>query len=240
MLLRNGSLQLAHLHRSRLQQGMETLGLAFPPHVSWTQLEEEIAQTARRNGLEKQSRVRLQVMAGNGGLYDREGWEAERIIECFPLEEHLTRLNENGLRVGISTVAVKQPGPHASLKTCNALAYVLAAREAVSRQWNDALIPNPAGNMVETSIANIFWAEGDQLYTPPLSEGCVAGVMRAHLLQLLPGKGFRVQEAPLTPERLAQATELFCTNAIRGLRWIGNIGYKSYGQALCREIAGLL
>ncbi len=94
--------------------------------------------------------------------------------------------------------------------------------------WDDALICTSAGNVVESGAANLWWAEGARLYTPPLAAGCVGGVARAALLQLLPQKGYSVAEEETNSERLVSADTVFLSNALRGLRPVHTLGDVEY------------
>lgn len=236
MLVRNGTVQLADYHMERLVSGMVTLG--FPPPALFTPdyLLGEALRTVRKCGWQALCRVRLQVYWGAGGIAGPESNKPYYQIDCYGLEAHQTELNEHGLVVGLASGIAKSADTLSNLKSCNALVYAMASKQAHLHKWNDALICNTAGHIIESTIANIFWVEGDKIFTPPLTEGCVAGVMRRHLLQLVPD----IAEMPLTSERLLMADEVFVTNAIRGVRWIGAIEDKKYGSAYARKVAALL
>ncbi len=219
----DGRLQLATYHWQRLFEGMQQLQFDIPAFFTPGMLENEVHKTVEKNKLQKLCRVRLQVYPGNGGLYDTNSRQPVYIIECFQLEPHITALNENGLILGIYHHAKKSNDAIAHLKSCNALIYALAAREAKKQKWNDSLIYNTGGNIIESTIANIFWVKDNRLYTPPLSEGCVAGVMRRHIMH-----HFDVVETPLSTSLLSTADEVFLTNAIRRLKWVSAVGSHSY------------
>src|SRR5690606_32293995 len=121
------------------------------------------------------------------------------------------------------------------LKTCAALPYTIAAQQATARGWNDALILNHQHRIIESAIANIFWVKDEQLYTTPLSEGCIAGVMRRHLLTASAKMGILIQEIPLTQKELHQADEVFLTNAIRRMKWVKEIADSVYSHSFTRE-----
>jgi len=114
--------------------------------------------------------------------------------------------------------------------------YAMAAQQAKAHKWNDALLLNTKGNIVEGTIANIFWVKDGIIYTPPLTEGCIAGTLRAYLLDVLPTKGYGVQEQPLTNATLLTADEVFLTNAIRGVKWVGTVENKVYRNEVVRTI----
>ena len=232
MLVREGVVRLAHSHWERLFAGMKQLGFDIQPHFSPQHLSGEVSKTVRKNGWEKLCRVRLQIYGAGGGLHDREHNRPLYLIECYPKTPEKLRLNENGLVTGIAHGLAKANDLLASLKTSNALVYAMAAQDAKQQKWNDALLLNTAGNIIESTIANIFWVKDDRLYTPPLSQGCVAGVMRRHLCETIPG----IRQEPLTPEMLAEADEVFLTNAIRGLRWVGKFGDRTYANTFSHRL----
>lgn len=224
MLVHNGNIRLAAYHWERLFTGLAQLHFPIPKHFSATLLEEEVLRTVRKNGLERLCRVRLQVFGSNGGIFGPEDDRLHYIVECYALNDTDLLLNENGLVMGMATGLAKSADELANLKSCNALVYAMAARQAKQQKWNDALVCNTAGNIIESAIANIFWVKEGNIYTPPLSEGCVAGVMRRHLLHTLPG----ITQAPLSPEVLQKADEVFLTNAIKGVRWVRSVGEQTY------------
>ncbi|RYE19907.1 MAG: 4-amino-4-deoxychorismate lyase [Sphingobacteriales bacterium] len=236
MLVQEGVINLAAYHWERLFRGMQQLAIEPPKLFTKEFLGQEVIRTVKKNQLEKLCRVRLQVYAGEGGLYDIQDSKPGFIIECFPLNASLLDLNEHGLVLGIATELSKSVDNLANLKTSNALIYAMAAQQAKVGKWNDALISNTAGNIIESTIANIFWVNDKQVFTPPLSEGCIAGVMRRQLLEVLPSKGYSVSEQVLTAEILATADSIFLTNVIRHIKWVGQIGDTSYNSSLIPAI----
>lgn len=235
MLVKDGTLQLARYHMERLFDGMETLSLRHPALLTEDRLQALVLETVKKNNSLPLCRVRLQVYAGSGGMFGSEADRPGFVIECFDLNPEAIAWNENGLVLGIAEQLFKSPDMLANLKSCNALVYAASARQARENKWNDALICNTNGNIIESTIANIFWVKDGDIYTPPLSEGCVAGVMRRHLLTT-----HNIHEAPLSVDTLLNADEVFLSNAIRGIRWVGNIGNKSYANTISHPLAGKL
>lgn len=220
MLFCDGAILLKELHWQRLFSGLEQLHFDIPKLISPQYFEDEIIQTVKKNKLEKYCRVRLQLFAGSGGLFDTHPNKAGFIIECFDLEPNISDLNENGLVVGIASGLKKSPDSLSNLKTSNALIYAMAALQAKANKWNDALIYNTNDHIIESTIANIFWVKNETIYTPPLSSGCVAGIMRKHIISSLAKNNIIVTEKDLSELELLSADELFVTNAIRRIKWI--------------------
>src|ERR1700743_3077234 len=134
MLWQDGDLLLKSYHWQRLWAGMEQLAFTIPPLMTPGWLEQEVARTVQKNNLEKLCRVRLQVYAGSGGML--AGAPAVQfLIECFPLDEGVMQLNENGLVLGIAAGVRKSADILANMKTANALLYALAGQEAHRHKW---------------------------------------------------------------------------------------------------------
>lgn len=228
MLIIDGRIQLLQHHFDRLFAGIEQLKLIKPELMSREWIEEEIMRTVKKNQLEKLCRVRFQVYAGKGGLFDGQSQWTEFIIDCQEIEQGLIQLNEKGLTWIYAEGLAKSPDSIANLKSTNAMIYALGARQAIEKNVDNTIILNTHGNAIETTLANIFCIKGDVLYTPPLSEGPVAGVMRRFVMEQLPAKGFTIKEEVFTKDFLKSADAVFATNAIRRLKWVSQIEDKQY------------
>jgi branched-chain amino acid aminotransferase len=236
MLASGGGIELWQYHAERLFQGLKQLHFDIPVLLTPDALHEEVLRTVRKNKLEKLCRVRLQVYAGSGGLLGQGNPKPEYCIECFPLEQYITELNEAGLVTGIAQGLAKSADSLANLKTCSALIYATAAQQAKANKWNDALILNNSGNVIESTIANLFWIKDGEIFTPPLSEGCIAGVMRRHLLSVLPQSGYSISERIATTSTLKAAEAVFLSNAIRRIKWIRSVDETEYAMHMIQDI----
>lgn len=236
MLITDGAIRLGHYHWERLLKGAELISFELPALMTANRLEERVLKLAAKNKLAHLCRIRLQLYAAGGGLYGLTTPQPAYIIECFPVEEGTRDMNDHGLVTGIADGVAKSPDMLSNLKSCNSLVYAIAARQAKAMRWNDSLIRNTNGNIIESTIANIFWIKNGVVHTPPLADGCVAGVMRRHVLQTLGN----VSETQLTDEALLDADEVFLTNAIKKIRWVGDIAGRMYGNRIVREINSIL
>ncbi|HKH62458.1 MAG TPA: aminotransferase class IV, partial [Flavitalea sp.] len=120
------------------------------------------------------------------------------------------------------------------------LPYSMGALHAKQNNLNDCLILNSHERICDATIANVFWVDSQSIYTPPLSEGCIAGVMRRNLLDILPKNGYTIEEKIFEVEELTNADELFLTNAISGIRWIKEFRGQEFKNTLSTAIASLL
>lgn len=232
----NGRLLFANEHFTRIRQAMECLRLPLPRQFTQQYITGHIEALLKKNGHTAAARVRLTVWRGNGGLYEIDEDGFEYCIESFPLEQAPYSLNENGLVTDIFNGAHKPCDAVSNFKTAGHLVYVLAAGHAKRERLNDCLVLNTHGRVCDSTIANIFIIKNGEIITPPLSEGCVAGIMRQYLLGRLPEAGFAVTERPVTADDIKAADELFTTNVIKGLRWVQSMEAARYGHTLTRQI----
>ena len=227
MQVYQGKMLLEELHTARLTKTLSLLQLHLPVHLSFEKLKSEIISLCQKNGCEKNARVRLSFSRGQGGLFEGNP-TADYCIECWPLDQSIKELNPNGLEIGIYPDARKSMDKFSGIKSASFQSYAMAALYAKEQKWNDALLLNSNGYLADTTIANIFLLSKGKLITPSLDQGCIDGVMRRHIIRVMLEKGQAVEERPVHPDELEQADEIFLSNAIRGIRWVGRIGDKMY------------
>ena len=235
MLLEDAVIQLEHLHFERLFKGLQLLQFELPAYFTAAWLTKHITELCHKNK-HTTARVRLTVFRGNGGLYDAENHFPNCIIQSWPLKERSQRLNENGLVTGVYPDARKSMDAFSSIKSNNYQPYLMAALYAKKQRWNDALVLNSKDNICDASIANVFIVRNNTIYTPALSEGCVAGVMRSFLLKQLKEKGYAIKEGTLTADDIADADEMFLTNAMYGIRWVQHCDEKKYSNTITNAV----
>lgn len=229
MRVRKGKILYSEYHFERLFSGLDILHFKRPIFFTSQNLTGQILNLCEKNNCAGSARIRLSVSRGNGGLYDCDD-NCSYLIECWPLERK--GLNENGLIVDVFPGARKSIDAFSSLKSANYLSYTMAALWAKENKLNDALILNSNGRICDATIANVFWAKDDKLFTPPLSEGGIAGVMRRTLMET----SGSVIESVLTEKIFLDADEVFLTNVITGIRWVSQFRNKTYSNKIASKL----
>jgi branched-chain amino acid aminotransferase len=226
-------------HLSRLWQGLKRFQFDLPKLFTPDYLESQILALIQKNKLSV-ARIRLTVFRGNGGLYDPENLHPNFIIESWNLPETNGDLNENGLQCILFKDALKSIDAYSNLKHNNYLPYLMGALQAKKLKCNDAIIFNSNLNICDSTIANVFLIKDNIIYTPALSEGCIAGVMREFVINELRKNNFNVVEKTITETDLTNADEVFLTNSIYNMRWVSAIDNFNYQNKMTREIYHLL
>ncbi len=120
-----------------------------------------------------------------------------------------------------------------SIKTTNKLINVTGSIFAHENGLNNCILVNDTKNVVEGLQGNLFMVVGKKLITPPVSEGCVNGVMRKQILALAKKvEGIEVLEEIISPFDLQKADELFLTNIIMGIQPITKYRKKEFTSNL--------
>ncbi|MBK8140166.1 MAG: aminotransferase class IV [Chitinophagaceae bacterium] len=235
MKVASKNILLETYHFERLFAGLRLLQFEVPKLLTREKLCKEVLLLAEKNHCGNLARIRLSVFRGNGGVYDEER-TPQYLIECWPLNESLNRLNENGLVIDVFPAARKSCDSFSHLKSANYLPYTMAAIYAKANKLNDCLVLNTDGNIADATIANVFLIKEGVVITPGPDQGCVNGVMRRHLLEKMKDAGYSIQENPVSVSTLEEADEVFLTNAISGIRWVKQFRENVYSNNLTVEI----
>ena len=222
-------------HFERLFHGLSLLQFEIPETFSPLFLEKKIKEIAAKNKHDNVTRIRLMLFRGEGGIFDPENLLPNYIIEAFSLPAK-NQINQNGLEVEIFPDAKKSCDLFSNLKSNNYLPYVMAGLFAKKNKFDDCIVLNSFERICDSAIANIFIIDGNNIYTPPLSEGCVAGVMRRWMLEKFDLKEYHVIEKKLSINDVLNADEFFLTNSISHLRWVKKFRDRNYNNKKVKEI----
>jgi branched-chain amino acid aminotransferase len=216
--LHNNQMPLWNYHQQRLFNALRRLKFSLPKLLTPEHLHEQVMSLTRRNQL-ADARIRITFYRGEGGLTDQTNTAPGFVIQTWPIDKGALDFNINGLRIGIFEEGRKAIDHFANIKSNNFLVYVQAALEAREQKWNDALVLNSENRVADSTIANVYWVKDHRIFTPPLSEAPIQGVMRRYLLEQA-----LIHEQPLTIQDILQADEVFLSNAVRGIQWVSFVG----------------
>ena len=212
LLAEDGRLVDLEAHFGRLARGCQVLGLAAPSPEAAAQA---MRKALRLAGLERgRAAVRLTLTAGSGRGLDRPaGTEPRLLASASPAPA-------SAAPARLATVEARrnETSPTSRLKTLSYLDNILARREAVRAGADEALMLNTRGQLACAAAANLFWIEGDRLFTPRLDCGVLDGIVRARVIEAAAALGVQVVEIAAPRERLDGAQGLFLTNSLIGVR----------------------
>ncbi|MBL7935680.1 MAG: aminotransferase class IV [Bacteroidia bacterium] len=224
----NGRIMFLADHVKRIKLSMTILRMNVPVEFTTLNIEQLIIHLLEQNNIKKEARIRLTVFRNEGGLYTPDTNDISFLIETEALETSGYIINQKGLWVDVYAEIKKPINKISNLKTGSALLYVMAGITKTSLKLDDCLLVNDNGNIIESISSNIFVVKNGTIYTSPITDGCIDGVMRKQILDLAAQNKILAFEQPLTVHTLTNGDEVFLTNAIKGVQWVGQFKNKFY------------
>ena len=227
-------------HYKRLIEGAKVIKMII--HKNFTQefLLQQINELIEQNQITKGGKVRLSLDRKQGGTYLPKTNEVDFYIEAYPLPHNEFILNEAGYVVDLYDDMKKPITFLSNFKTKNGLIYILSKLTAKEKNVDDLLIQNDKLGIIEGSSSNIFVVSNGVLYTPGLDLGCLGGTMRMQIINLAIENNIKVYECNITPQNLLVADEVFLTNAVKGVIWVGAYRTKRYFNTMANQFISLL
>jgi branched-chain amino acid aminotransferase len=212
--IENGAPFALTRHLDRLVRSARGLGIGTPDIAK---IREGVAATIEGEDYPF-GRIRVTVTSGVGPLGSprgKNGLTNVVITEACPQPSDITAIvtvpwprNDKGAIVGLKTTSYAE----------NAL----MVEHALARGASEAVMPNTGGMLCEGTGSNIFYVLGDQLVTPTLESGCLAGVTRALVLEWCQGE-LDVVERDEPIEILQRADEVILVGTTRDVQAISRV-----------------
>jgi len=228
----NGKIFFWEDHYFRLMASMRILRMDIPMSFTMEFLEAEILKTVEASDLlNSTARVRLNVDRGEGGKYLPSDYS--KVTFNISAESHsnpfYTIDSDARNIVDLFKDYFMAPGLLSGLKSNNKAIQVIGSIYAKENDLDNCLVLNTNKNIIEALNGNLFLVIGDKIKTPPLEDGCLKGIMRKQILELLAKDvNLFIEEASISPFELQKADELFITNVIKGVVPITQYRKKTY------------
>jgi branched-subunit amino acid aminotransferase/4-amino-4-deoxychorismate lyase len=221
--------QFIERHLNRMLKSMKQLKMIIPGFFTPDYFTRHIKGVLTRNKQFQGARVRITVFRNNGGLYTPGTNEVSYLIESTMLEHDTYRLNQKGYQIDVYQDMTKPVYPLSAVKTTSALLFVLAGIFRSENNLDECILLNHSKRICESISSNVFIVKRDRYYTPSLREGCLPGIMRQIIIEIIRKEGFHLHDdCTLTADDMLNSDEIFLTNAISGIRWVVAFGQKRY------------
>lgn len=228
-------------HYFRLMASMRICRMEIPMLITMEHFEAQILQLIASLPKSNSFRVRFSVYRTAEGFYAPVSNEVEFIVTAIPLQQDVYLIEKEQYEVELYKDFYVPKQLLSTLKTNNKMLQIVGNVFAKENGYDNCLVLNDEKNVVEALQNNIFMKCGNEIVTPPITEGCLNGIMRKQVLELLRKKeGIVVKEAVISPFDLQKADELFLTNVISGIQPITKYRKKSYSIDFSKELVKLL
>jgi branched-chain amino acid aminotransferase len=232
----NGESIFLDAHFNRISSGLEVLKIKQNYSFNLNSLKRYINELLLYKNIKHGGKVKVYIFRAGLGTYKPETNQMNFIIEATDLEDNIYQLNKKGYLVDVYNEYSKTANQLSFFKTSNSLLYVLAAVTASENNLDDLFIVNEKSEIIESSNSNIFLFKDEVLLTPSLNSGCIQGVMRTEVIRAAKDLGIHVVESNVYKKDLEMSREIFLSNVISGIRWVGGYQKKRFYNSISKEI----
>ena len=235
--IQNNTIVFWEDHYFRLMASMRMLRMEIPMKFTLEFLEEEILKTAANKEAFSRARVRLTIFRKDGGLYAPLTNEVDFLIEA----SENTYQKKQTYRVDLFKDFYNFSGMLSTVKTTNRMLNTLASIFMDENELDNCVLINERKGVVEASNANIFIVKGNEIKTPALEEGCIKGIVRKKVIEILTkNEAYTILETAISPFEMQKADEVFLTNSIIGVQPVTNYRKKEYKTEIGEKLASSL
>jgi len=229
----NGKLVFWEEHYFRLMASMRMLRMKIPMNFTLEFLQDEILKTVLVN-TKNNSRVRLCITRKDGGFYTPTTNEIDYLIES----REITFTTKDNYKVDLFKDFYLYSGHLSTIKTNNKLIHTLASIFAKENDLDNCILLNERKGIVEVTNATLFLIKGNTIKTPLLSEGCLKGIAREKVINIIESNNdYDIEETVISPFEIQKADEVFIANSIMGIQPITNYRKKTFSTDISKKLA---
>lgn len=237
----DGKILFLEDHYFRLMSSMRILRMEIPMNFTMEFFESEILNEVKKEQLEASARARMTVYRKEGGFYLPKDNNIEYVISVSKLEMPIYQIEKTNYEVDIFKDFYVSKQLISTLKSTNKIIQITGSIYADENGLDNCILLNEDRNVSEALNGNIFILKDNILTTPPISEGCLNGIMRKQILALAKTiENLTVEENTISPFDLQKADELFITNVIKGIQPITKYRKKEFETNLSQALISKL
>ena len=219
-------------HYFRLMASSRMLRMDMAMHFTLEYFVEEILKLVASLEL-NDARIRFSVFRKIGGLYTPDTNDTDFLIEASELKVAL----KDDYEIELYKDHYVYSGLLSTIKSTNRLINVVANVFRQENDFDNLVLLNEKKQLAEATNGNIFLVKGLTILTPALTEGCIKGIIRKKIIELLQkDPNYTVEETEISPFELQKADEVFVTNAIIGIQPVTKYRRKTYDVSVSKEI----
>ena len=224
-------------HYFRLMASMRICRMEIPMNFTMEYFESQILNLIATFSDSNSYRVRFSVYRDSEGFYLPKSRNVQFIVAASSLNSDLYAIGKDSYEVELYKDFYVSKQLLSTLKTNNKMLQITGSIFADENGYDNCLVLNDEKNVVEALQSNLFMKTGNVVVTPPVSDGCLNGIMRKQVLEILKKiEGIEVKEASISPFDLQKADELFLTNVISGIQPITKYRKKEYTAEFASDV----
>ncbi|WP_320814419.1 aminotransferase class IV [Flavobacterium sp.] len=217
-------------HYFRLMASMRICRMEIPMDFTMEYFENQVLNLLNSStNIDNDCRVRFSVFRSGDGFYLPKTNETEFVITISKLENAMYSTNNSAYEVELFKDSYVTKQLMSTLKSNNKMVQITGSIFANENGYDNCLLLNDDKNVIEALQGNIFMLLNGELITPPLSDGCLNGIMRKQIIEIASKmEDVKLVEKSISPFDLQKADELFITNVIMGVQSISKYRKKEF------------
>ena len=229
-------------HYFRLMASMRMLRMDIPMHFTPEFLESEIISLVKSYGQSSLSyRVKLYVHRKPGGLYTPSSNEIEYAITIDDLSSDLYIISEDDYEVELFKDYLIAPNLLSTLKTNNKIVNVVGSIFAKENNYANCFLLNTNKHVIEALNGNLFLVQGNTIKTPPITDGCLKGIIRQNIIDIIKSDSdLTLEEVSISAFELQKSDEIFITNVVCGIQPVTKYRKKRFDSFVSKSLLNKL
>jgi branched-chain amino acid aminotransferase len=237
----NGKILFWEDHYFRLMASMRIVRMKIPKNFTLEFLENEILNLIGIQNLNNSARVRVTVFRNDGGFYLPKDLHVSYLIQATELKTVLYQNEDKDYEVDLYKDFFVAKNLLSTLKTTSKMIHVTGSIFAKENDFDNCILLNSDKNVVEFLNGNLFLVKDQKLITPPISEGCLNGIIRKKILEIKTSDlDIEIKEEIISPFDLQKADELFVTNTITGIQSVSLYRKKNFDNKVANQVCEIL
>ncbi len=226
-------------HYFRLMSAMRIVRMEIPMNFTMEYIEIQIKNLIGDCGYDN-ARARMTVYRNADGLYNPASNEVSFVISASELDSQVYRVNQLPYEIELYKDSYVPAQLISNVKTTNRIINITGSIFASENGFDNCLLLNERRNVVEALNGNVFIHKENILITPPLSEGCLNGIMRKQVMEVAQKIGILAKEEVISTFDLQKADAIFLTNVIVGIQPVTKYRKKEYGNDLSIQLTNYI
>ena len=239
----DGKIIFLNQHFSRLKSTLNIVKMSIPEYFTKEYLKSEILKLieSHQSGLNARIRFTVYRKASSSIYFVNTNDGFDFVIEYSPLSNRNFGNDISSYEIDIFDEIKKTSGILSQIKTNNVLLHSIAGSVATEKSIDNIVLLNENGCLTEAVNANIFIVKENMVVTPKLTDGCVDGIMRNNVIDIVNKKtNYQSEVRSIDANELLSCDEVFLTNSIIGIQSVYKYKNTNYSNKITGEIKSLI
>ena len=207
-------------HWNRLERDSRRIGIKIG--YGFEEIKEIVDSIILKNSI-NYGKMRINLIKGEDRMWGSEGIGDQLLIFTDGLKD-----DKEGIRLTISPFKINNHSPVSGIKSTSYLAHILSLEGVKRKGFDEAIVMNGDGYIAECIMANLFWIREEKIYTPSLNTGCLPGITREVVLEIINDLGIDLKEGEFTLKDMEGAKEIFITSSLKGIKPVKSVNEKEF------------